>query len=351
MTQSAPERLPWIADLPGAPRVAPTPRDVVHTDGKAKLYRFRDPAEQEGREKTHAPVLVVPSMINRWYVVDLREGASLMAALSHDRPWETFCLDWGIPEDEDRYVEWDEIVKKLARAIAAVRRITGAPKVSLVGYCMGATLTAIQAALEPHVVAALVDLLGPIDFEHSGRLGTMVDKRWFDAEAVAAAGNVSATQMQSGFLALAPTTSVSKWVGFADRGHEPRSREAFLALETWASDNIPFPAAAYRRYIGELYQQNQLARGEHHVAGKRVDLKRITCPVLAVVAERDAICPPKAATALLDLCGAQVKDVLSVPGGHVGAVVGSRAQKDLYPRMAAWLTEHTRRDPPPASRL
>lgn len=349
MLASAPERLPWIADLPGAPRVAPTPRDVVHTDGKARLYKFR--AEADAPARTHAPVLIIPSMINRWYVVDLREGASLVRAVSTRAPWDTFCLDWGIPEDEDRYLEWDDVVRKLGRAVSAVRRITGAPKVTLLGYCMGATLTAIHTALEPHTAAALVNLLGPIDFSHAGRLGTMVDARWFDADAISAAGNVSAPQMQSGFVSLAPTTSVSKWVGFADRGHDPRSRESFLALETWASDNIPFPAAAYRRYITELYQQNLLAKGEHRVAGRRVDLSNITCPVMSIVAERDAICPPKAAEALLDLCGAQEKQLLSVPGGHVGAVVGSRAEKDLFPRLVSWLEAHTRRDATPESRL
>jgi polyhydroxyalkanoate synthase len=148
--------------------------------------------------------------------------------------------------------------------------------------------------------------------------------------------------MQSGFSALAPTGSISKWIGLADRVHDPMARAAFGALETWASDNIPFPAAAYVTYIKELYQENRLFRGEHHVAGERVDLARITCPVLSIVAERDAICPPKAATALNEKTSSAVKDVLSVPGGHVGAVVGSRAAKELYPAMRTWIEKHGR---------
>jgi poly[(R)-3-hydroxyalkanoate] polymerase subunit PhaC len=320
-------------------RIAPTPKDTVYRDGKGSLYRFRrtDAAANAG---THVPVLLVPSMINRWYVLDLREGASLAAALTAGTPWETYCFDWGIPEDEDRHVSWDDVAARLDRVVRRVLRITGAPKVAIVGYCMGGTLSGIHAALHPERVAALVNLAGPFDFAEAGRLRTMVDPRWFDADAMTSAGNLSAMQMQSGFLALAPTGSLSKWVGLADKFHDERARHAFAALDKWAGDNIPFPAGAYVTYITELYQQNRLVRGDHWVRGERVDLGRIRCPVLTVVAERDAICPPKAALALNEASRGKVKDVLSVPGGHVGAVVGSRAARELYPGMRDWLTRH-----------
>lgn len=323
------------------------PKDTIFREGTAQLYRFRPVSGSAG---AGLPLLLVPSLINRWYVLDLREKASFAGAMVR-AGIDTYCLDWGIPEDEDRYLSWENVLSRLGRAVRMVQRHTGAPKVGILGYCMGGTLSTIWTALNQDRVAALINLAGPIDFSHAGLLGHMVQPGWFDVGAISAAGNVSPQQMQSGFVAMRPTLQMAKWIGLAARAGDKDAREAFDALEEWSNDNVPFPAAAYETYISELYQKNKLIAGTHHVAGKRVDLKNVTCPVLTIVAERDAICPPKAATALLDLCGAQVKDVLSVPGGHVGAVVGSRAQKDLYPRMAAWLTEHTRRDPPPASRL
>lgn len=317
--------------------LAPTPRDVSMRDGTARLLRFRRPASAPAAAPV--PLLLVPSLINRWYVLDLRRGSSLVEAMV-GAGVDTFCLDWGAAEDEDRYLGWDDVLARLARAVRAVRRATGSARVALLGYCMGGTLAAIHAALDPAGVAALCNLAGPIDFGHAGILGTMTDARWFDAGAIAAAGNVSPMQMQSGFVALRPTAHFVKWLGFAERASDPAAREAFLALETWASDNIPFPGAAYATYVGDLYQKNLLVRGEHHVAGRRVDLGAITAPVLTITAERDAICPPAAAQALgraVLAAGHGPADELAVPGGHVGAVVGTRASRVLYPAIVDWL--------------
>lgn len=321
----------WIA----RPRIAPSPRRTLYREGSVSLLHFQ-PAPPATPSAT-PPVLLVPSLINRWYVLDLRPGASLVEALCA-AGLDVYCIDWGVPGDEDRYLTWDDVLARLARAVRRTMRAARAGRVSLVGYCMGGTLAAIHAALEPEPMAGLVDLLGPLDFAHGGALRRMVDRRWFDADAVATAGNVSPYQMQAGFAALRPTLDLGKLVGLVDlAAADPAAREAFTALETWASDNIPFPAAAYRTYLTELYQDNALAAGRHIALGRRVDLAAIRCPVLTIVAERDTICPPSAALALNDLVSSTRRDLLTVPGGHVGAVVGSRAPAAVHAPLAHWL--------------
>ena len=325
-------------------QLAPTPKDTLHRDGTLALYRFR--RHDDVPAEAGLPLLLVPSMINRWYVLDLRRGASMADALTR-AGLDTFCLDWGTPEDEDRYLEWADVLDRLGRAVRAVRRATGAPRVGILGYCMGGTLASIWSALHPDQVAALVNLAGPIDFSKAGFLGEMVDARFFDAEAVASAGNMSAHQMQAGFTALRPTTQIAKWVGLLNHGLDPAARESFEALEAWSGDNIPFPGAAYATYIGELYQQNLLIQGKHRVRGERADLSRIRCPVLTVVADRDAICPPASASALTEAVSSTDKQVLTVAGGHVGAVVGGKAPKVLYPALASWFKERLQGCPVP----
>lgn len=314
-----------------ATQARPTAADTLLRDGSSSLLRFV--AE---REPTHqVPVLLVPSVINRWYVLDLHPGSSMASALV-EGGLDTYCLDWGVSGDEDRHLTWNDLVGRLARAVRAVRRHTGQRRVGLLGYCMGGTLTAIHTALEPDTVAGLVNLAGPIDFSEGGLLRQLVDPRWFDADAIAEAGNVSARQMQSGFGALAPTGDLGKIIRRIDRFADREATARNDALEAWAADNVPFPGAAYRTYIGALYQSNDLYEGRHHVRGRRVDLSRITCPLLEVVTSRDAICPPPAALALGEKVGSTDKDVLEIPGGHVGAVVGSKAGKILYPKLVSW---------------
>ena len=316
--------------------LAPTPKDTLLTDGTAQLYRFRAPDGVVAAKA--APVLLVPSMINRWYVLDLRKGASLAEALVA-AGLEVYCLDWGAPEDEDRYLSWDDVQRRLGRMVRRVLRESAAPKVSVLGYCMGATVAGIYAALQPRQLASFVNLLGPFDFAEAGFLGHQTNPRWFDVDAIAAAGNVAPQQMQLGFSLLRPTAALAKAVTRFERGMDPAFREGFDALEAWANDNVAFPAAAYRTYITELYQQNALLKGTHRVEGRAVRLSEIDCPLLTVAAERDTICPPRAAVALNAAAGSKVREVVRVPGGHVGAVVGGKAAQSLYPAVVRFLKE------------
>jgi polyhydroxyalkanoate synthase len=242
-----------------------------------------------------------------------------------------------VPEAEDRYLDWDAVLRRLGRAARRVVHETGKRELGILGYCMGGTLTAIFAAQHPALLAALVTLAAPIDFAQGGMLRAMVDPAWFDADAIADAGNVAPAQMQAGFTALRPTLDAAKLMAMPELAKDGKAREAFLALDAWASDNIPFPAEAYRRYIREMYQGNELVAGTHHANGKPAPLGAIRCPTLVITATRDAICPPVAATALLDHVAATDTAVLEVAGGHVGAVVGSRAAREMYPALIRWL--------------
>ncbi len=319
------------------------PYDVMLRDGSARLLRFR---RSDNGPATAGSVLLVPSLINRWYVLDLRPGASLVQALV-ECGFDLWCLDWGAPGDEDRYLEWGDILNRLARMVRSVRRTCGGGRVGVLGYCIGGTITAIHAALEPSGIAAMVNLAGPIDFQHAGVLGHYTDPRWFEPSSVVVAGNLPAPVMQSGFIGMRPTRQIGKWVGLADTAVRARNADerkermaAFEVLDSWASDNVAFPAAAYVTWIEEFYQRNLLVQGGHHVHGRRVDLKSIDCPLLTVVTERDTICPPLAATALGPLSSSPTSQVITVPGGHVGAVVGRRAVTELYPALAAFFGRH-----------
>ena len=157
---------------------------------------------------------------------------------------------------------------------------------------------------------------------------------------VDAFGNVPTWLMESGFRFLAPINNVSKWRDLWAN----RENDGFVAtwrrLEKWSSDNVPFPGEVYRQYIRDTYQTNAFALGRMHVAGERVDLAHITCPLLTILAERDHIVPKPSAMALVERAGSIEKTVLSYPTGHIGLSTSSKAPTKFWPPISDWLIAH-----------
>lgn len=317
--------------------LAPSRRETVFEEGTARLYRVvgAQPDPEEGRRA----VLLVPSLINEWFVLDLRPGASLVEAL--DRAGlSVYVLDWGQPEDEDRYLDWDDLVRRVGRMARRARKDAGGAPIGLFGYCIGATLSCIALALDPSLAGAFVNLAGPIDFTHAGAFRHMVDPRWFDVGAITSAGNMPSHLMRAGFFALRPIAESQKGLGVLGMLDRRDELIHHLALLAWAERHVDFPAAAYARYIRELYQENQLMRGAHVVGGQRVDLGRIDCPLLTVTTTEDVICPAAATRALAGLVASRSIEDLSVRGGHVGGVVGEQGPTRLYPEVARFFERH-----------
>lgn len=312
------------------PRVGQTPAATVHTENKWRLLRY------ESRKRwLQKPVLLVPSLINRHYVLDLMPGKSFVEYLL-GRGHDVFMIDWGTPSDEDRYLTFDEICDRyLGRAIRVATRTSESESVHLLGYCLGGTLTAIHTAAHPERVASLTALAAPIAFHDDGILSKWTRTKTFDVNAlVGGFGNVPWQLMQSAFHMLRPTMNLSKAVHVLDRAWDDEFLDGFLAIETWGNDNVSFPGECYRRYITELYRDDALLRGEFRLGGHDVHLERITCPTLVVTFEHDHIVPWQSAAILLDRVGAQDKDRIHLGGGHVGAVVSKKAASALWPKLS-----------------
>lgn len=317
------------------PAVGVSPKVTVFEENKWRLHRYTPTTPpDERRDEPGAPLLLIPSLINRHYVLDLLPGKSLVEWLvnaGHD----VFVIDWGTPTDEDRYTTFDDVTEHaIGRALLRTMRATGADRVNVLGYCLGGTLAAIHAAAHPERFGSLALLAAPIAFGDDGLLSRWTRTRTFDVRAlVAGAGNVPWQLMQAAFHLLRPTTNVTKAVSVIDRAWDDEFLDGFFAVETWGNDNVPFPGACYERYIEELYRRDALVRGAFHLAGRRVDLATIACPTLAVTFEHDGIVPWKSAAAILDHVSSTHKEHLHLPGGHVGAVVSRKAASGLWPAL------------------
>jgi polyhydroxyalkanoate synthase len=317
------------------PAVGQTPHDAVWTENKWRLLRFR-PVRPAG-ERLRTPLLLVPSLINRWYVLDLQPGKSFaewLVAAGHD----VYVIDWGTPTAEDRYLDFDDICQRyLGRAIGKVAALAPDGVTHVLGYCLGGTLATIHAAANPARVATLTALAAPIDFAHAGILAAWTRSPTFDVDAlVDGFGNVPWPLMQASFHLLKPTANLSKLVSLADRAWDDEFLDGFLATERWGNDNVSFPGECYRRYIHDLYRGNHLALGTMRLAGRAARLEAIDCPLLAVTFAHDHIVPVASAAPLVERVASPDKAQLHLDGGHVGAVVSRKAARALWPQLSRW---------------
>jgi len=327
-----------LAKVPGrgeAP-VAQTPAQVVHEENKLKLLRYEPP---QGVVPSGNPILLVPSLINRHYVLDLMPGKSFvewLVAQGHD----VYCIDWGTPGPEDRYVDFDTVIATyIKRSVRKATRLSGT-KPHLLGYCLGGTLTAIYAAAFPKTIQSLVGLAAPIRFSEGGILADWSRAKGFNVRTlVDATGLVPWRLMQSAFHMIKPTLNVQKAVNTLDRAWNDRYLDGFLALETWANDNVSLPGAFYVTYIEELYRKDRLVDGSFVVRGRPARLQAITCPTLTIGFGHDYIVPPGSCEVLDALVGTDDHDLWRIDGSHVGGVTSRHAKKTLWPKMSAWWRE------------
>lgn len=331
------KRLKNLASLITRPKppVGITPADVVHRENKWRLLHYRRPNGQPRKYET--PVLLVPSLINRHYVMDLLPGKSMaqdLVAAGHD----VFCIDWGTPTDEDRFISFDDVCDRyLGRAIRHVARTSPRNQAHVLGYCLGGTLATIHAAARPEHVASLLLLAAPVSFSDEGALSVWTRSPQFNVGSIVEGfGNVPWQIMQGAFHMLRPTLNLAKAVGVIDRAANDEFLDGFLALETWGNDNVSFPGECFKEYIEHLYRGDALMQGTFALSGVPARLENIACPVSCIVFEHDNIVPWESAAVLIDRIASKDKTLLKLPGGHVGAVVSKAAQKKLWPTMSAF---------------
>lgn len=322
------------------PQVYQTPKEVIWTKNKAKLYRFAPHLEKKHR----IPLVMFYALINKPYILDLAPGNSLVEYLVN-QGFDVYLMDWGTPGPEDRYLKLDDfIMDYMPRAVKKVLRYSGTEEVSLLGYCMGGTMTSIFAALHPHLpIKNIIFMTAPFDFSNLGLFTNWLDERHFNLDKmVDTLGNIPPEMIDLGNKMLKPLVNFcGPYVNLADRVENQAFVESWKLMQKWVNDGIPFPGEAFRQWIREFYQHNKLIKGELVIRGRRVDLSAITANVLNIGATRDHIAQPKQLEPLMDIISSEDKTLTLMPTGHVSIIFGRHAVKHTYPTIGNWLAERS----------
>ncbi|HEU4323591.1 MAG TPA: alpha/beta fold hydrolase [Roseiflexaceae bacterium] len=320
----------------------PAPSDLVYAEGAVQVLRYRSTAH-----RLAIPLLIVPSMICPPTIFDLAPDSSLVAYLV-GQGIDVFLLDWGEPGSAGRAITLDEyIAGVLLRAAGRVCDIAGSTQLSLLGYGMGGTFVAIWAALNSARVRNLVQIAAPINFHDAGLLSQWTRKDRFNADLVVdTIGAMPPALMQASFKMLTPAAQIMQQIALAETFGDDDAIQDLLAMQSWINNMPAVFGEAYRTWIKDCYQENYLVQGKLVIDRRRVDLTQIDCPLLTVVASKDYLCPPQSAAVLNHLVSSADRQVLELPGGHVGLVIGPGASGQLWPRLADWLRVRSGGDAP-----
>ncbi len=282
------------------------------------------------------PLLLIPSLINRHYIFDLRPGQSFVRYLAA-QGFRPFLIAWEDFGRAARYTTVDDcIVGKLEAALGIVRMLTS-QRLVVMGYCLGGLLAAALASRRPKDIAALVSLASPWDF-HAGKGGfaPAANHAALAVEPVLEVlGALPVDWIQTLFYSLDPFRVIDKFLTFAEMDKASPEAEAFVALEDWLNDGFPLPAPIARTLLQEWYGDNKPANGRWSVKGKPVCLDMIDADTLVVVPATDRIVPPASARSMAAaIPGASI---LEVPNGHIGMMASRNAQAQVWTPLSAWL--------------
>jgi len=316
--------------------VSTTPKEVVYEEDKMKIYHYYPLVK-----KPHSiPVLVIYALVNRQYVLDLQEDRSTI------KNWleaglDVYVVDWGYPDHTDKYLTMEDYIEGyIHNAVNFVRKRHNLEKINLLGICQGGTMSVIYTALHPENIQNLVTMVMPYDFHTNDGL-LMIWGRYLNIDNIVDYfGTVPGYFMNYGFNLLKPfQLNLDKYINFVETMDDPEAVKDFVRMEKWIYDSPDQAGEMLREFITKLYKENRLAKGTLEVAGKKVDVKNITMPFLAVIGTYDHLVPPAATRPIMEAIGSTDKTLLEFNTGHIGIFVSSKSQKEVAPAITNWIKE------------
>jgi polyhydroxyalkanoate synthase len=282
----------------------------------------------------------VHALFNRENLLDLQPDRSVVRNFLKEGV-EVYLVDWGNPSPVDRYLTLDDHISGyLDNIVDFIRSRHGLPQINLMGVFMGGTFGVMYAALYPEKVKNLITTVAPTNFDTDKGLLHLWLKGVDADRLVDAFGNIPGNLLTISYLLLNPARLLfDKYIGFLENMDNKEFVENFIRMEKWIFESPDLPGETLRQVVKDLYQENLLIQSRMELGGERLDLQRLTMPLLNIFARYDHLVPPEACQLLTQRVGSRDTEDICLDTGHIGIYVGSQFQKELVPRIAGWLLE------------
>ena len=343
--------------------------ELVH-DGDLMAVRYYGLPEEEEIElvdgsfmpvqrKQHAvPLVLVPPLGVTTETFDLMPQRSLVRFMAANG-FKTYLVDWGKPKKEHAHLNLkDYSYTMLGTALDKIREHSGSRELSMMGWCMGGLLCLLHQGqvLDP-AIRTIVTIASPIDLE-SGR-GVIA------GVAGAAQGLNGAAQLVSNYtnlrlkaldpsrLALPPwaTTlvfkmtdpvgSVTTYWDLVTRLSDRDFVKSYSTTADYLNHMLLYPGGVIKDMAVKVVGENQLAQGKVEVGDKLAELDKIKSNLLAFAGETDILVPAEIAKQIVDIVASKDKEFRLAPGGHMGVIIGSKAQDAVWAESVEWLAKRS----------
>ena len=297
----------------------------------------------------------MPPWINKFYILDLQPKNSFIKYCC-DQGFTTFVISWVNPDSRLAHKSFEDYMRDgPLSALDAIRQAIGEKDITLIGYCLGGTLSASMLAWmqkkRDSRVKAVTFFTTLVDFSSPGELGVFIDEEQLRAieEQMAATGYLEGAEMANTFNMLRANDLIWSFVV----NNYLLGKEPFpFDLLYWNSDSTRMPAAMHSFYLRKFYHENLLVKPEGvTLCSTPIDLTKIKVPVYWVSTREDHIAPWKSTYAATQIYQGEKRFVLA-GSGHIAGVVnppdsgkyGYWTNEELPPDPADWLAGATQHE-------
>ena len=314
--------------------VGDTPNDIV---SETRLYRLLHYHSLVKRVSS-TPILVVYALVNRSYVLDLQPNKSWIRHLLM-QGFDVYLLDWKSPARIDKYVSFDDYVNSyIDDCVEIVQNNNSSDKITLHGYCMGSSMSAMYTSLHQEKIQNLVTIAPVIDTSKDTTVIANISKQMDIDKLVSYIGYLPPEKLYECYAILKPfKQGVNKYYNLVENIDNESFVQNFLRIEKWLYDTPPIAGETIKQWINDIYKKNLLVKNQFKLGTTIVDLKKINVPLLNIVAEEDHLVSPECSVPLNEVVSSEDKRLIRFHTGHVGLIASSYSQNNVLPKVGQWI--------------